>query len=91
MPDTPRGVTAVTENGLRIPCDIRPDGMDKDGYPKYRIAAEVNWHRFHIARIEVEHWPDRTALALQLDGARPDEAMRYSNAIQWVDLGSDAV
>ena len=90
MSDRPSGVTAVTENGLRIPCEVTPDGMDKDGYPKFRITAEVDWRRFQITRIEVTHWPDGTALALQLDGARQDEAARYSDRIQWIDLESDA-
>lgn len=82
----PRGVTAITENGLRIPCEFAPDGSDKDGYPKYRITAEVDWRRFQIKRIEVKHWPVGAALALQLDGARADEATRYSERIRWVDL-----
>ena len=90
MSDRPCGVTAVTENGLRIPCEVKPDGMDKDGYPKFRITAEVDWRRFQITRIEVKHWPDGTALALVLPHSRPDEAWRYSDRIQWIDLHADS-
>lgn len=83
--DIPRGVTAITTSGLRIPCDVMYYGIEA-GHPRYRIIAEINWRTIQIVRVEIEHWPDGTMLVLDIGDATPGELAEYSNNIEWADL-----
>lgn len=82
----PQGVTAVLTNGIRIPCQVIRNGHDTEGYPKYRIVAEVDWRLHRVVRVEVRHWPDNVALALDLPGITPDEAAIYAAQVKWVEV-----
>jgi hypothetical protein len=69
-----------------VPCVVVDDGRDGDGYPKFRIVAEIDWQTYHIVRVEIKHWPYGSALSIALPDWTPEQAMAYASRIEWIDL-----
>ncbi len=85
----PQGVTAVTEHGLRIPCDVRYHGTERhDGQslPAYKIAAELNWRTTKLVRIEVKKWPDNIVMMLDFGGEPGDLPPPWVQEIEWAEV-----
>lgn len=84
----PYGVTAITENGLRIPCDVRYDGTERHGlaaYALYLIKAELDWRNIKVVRVELEHWPDSAILVFDYGGEIGDMPPEWVKDIEWAE------
>lgn len=86
----PQGVTAITEHGLRIPCDITYDGTRRYGpgmaVPAYKIKAEMDWRNHKLIRIEVKQWPDNVEMVLDFGGEPGDMPPSWVHEIEWVEV-----
>jgi hypothetical protein len=88
--DVPHGVTAITEHGLRIPCDVHYDGTERTGpftvLPCYRIKAELDWRNIKLTRIEIENWPDNIVMVLDFGGEPGDVPPEWVSQVEWVEI-----
>lgn len=88
----PQGVTAITEHGLRIPCDVRYQGTERHGrhghqvLPVYKIAAELNWRTTKLVRIEIKKWPDNIIMMLDFGGEPGDMPPEWVQHIEWAEV-----
>lgn len=85
----PQGVTAITEHGLRIPCEIYYEGTRRYGMqvvPAYRIKAELDWRNHKLTRIEVKRWPDNVEMVLDFGGEPGDMPPAWVHQVEWVEV-----
>lgn len=78
----PVGVTAVLENGFRVKCDVRYDGIDDVGWRRYAVFAEWDWDRHWIDALEVEEMATDISLIFKFpDEYKASETFKRSGAV----------
>lgn len=85
----PQGVTAITENGLRIPCAVNFAGTERhDGrtLPVYKVLAELDWRTTRIIRVEIRKWPDNVVVLFDFGGEPGDLPPSWIKDIEWAEV-----
>lgn len=72
----PKGVRVVIESGLEVPCDVRYDGRDEDGYRRYVVDAHTDWSKHVVSVLAVEEMPIDARLIIDMGDATDAEAER---------------
>lgn len=77
----PENVRAVLNSGIEVKCELKYDGIDKNGMRRHFVIAEIDWENYWPTTLVVGVFPTDCVLSLKV----PDDS---TEAEDWARAGS---
>jgi hypothetical protein len=73
----PEDVVAVLDSGVRVPCAVRYDGVDRNRSRRYIVMAEIDWENYQIDVLEIGVLPYDVVLVIKVSGLNDEDHAKY--------------
>lgn len=82
----PEGVVAVLNSGVRVPCSVRYDGLQKSSFGyvlrRYLVLAEIDWENYQIDTLEIGVLPKDVTLGIRVSGLNDEAHVAYASRMK---------